>query len=793
MKLKRWAVAVAATAIVALGGSLTSAPAALAATPTAYFVDCSSSTNGSGSQQAPWNSIASVNAKSGGFGPGDSISFKAGTSCTGALQPSGSGANGSPITIGKYGSGDRPKIIASNGSAFAVKLSDQPYWTIQDLDVRGGTTYGVFVTVTQGVVAGVTLRNLNVHDVTGAQMTSKNTGLVVVSPTHDANNSTSARFDQVLIDGVEAHDTTLWSGIIVGSGTDAAWARYNEKRSTNVIVRNSEVYNIYGDGIVLFGVDNGLIERSVAHDTGIEPTVTIGTPNAIWTWSCDNCTVQYNEAYRNDSPGVDGGAYDVDYWSENTLIQYNYGYDNSAYCIAIFGADNDTTSNTVVRYNVCANNGTQQVQQRTEIEVLTWNGGRIDGLQIYGNTFIANHGVLHSDESHFTGSLPRTFYNNIIYSTSPNVNPSSGNSGLDSDYNVYYYTGGAYSNGEPNSIFADPKLVNPAFTGTGDPGDSFKLQAGSPAIDAGRSTPGFTGPDYWGNAVPRGNATDIGANESSYVAAVPERKFIGNGGFESGNLAGWGATGDVSVTSASAHRGSYSATVPGSSSGLFRTIMGLKPSTTYVLEGWVRGNSSGQSAYLYAKGFGGAEQKSAPVSSTGWTHRSVVFTTGANSTTAEVGLWRDPNSGTGSVSFDDAQLAANLVSNGGFESGLSSWSNWPSGASTSATAHSGTASAQQTGSAAGIYRTLTGLSAGTSYTLSGWVQASSGQSAYLYAKSFGGGQVQTPTITNSGWVYVELAFTTGSTSTSAEVGLWRDAGMGSGSVLLDDVALTKTS
>jgi len=75
----------------------------------------------------------------------------------------------------------------------------------------------------------------------------------------------------------------------------------------------------------LYGVNSGLIENSVAYNTGKQPSQTIGTPNAIWTWTCKDCIVQGTEAYNNDSPGVDGGSYDIDYWSENNTVQYNYG------------------------------------------------------------------------------------------------------------------------------------------------------------------------------------------------------------------------------------------------------------------------------------------------------------------------------------------------------------------------------------------------------------------------------------------------------------------------------------
>ncbi len=129
----------------------------------------------------------------------------------------------------------------------------------------------------------ITLRGLNVHDVTAETWTRRTRDWLSCRPTSTRKNSTSGRFDGVLIEDVTAHDTTMWSGIIVGSaelGGEYEWVREDRsKRSTNVVVRNSTVYNTYGDGIILFVVDGGVIEHSVAHHTGIQPgPVTVGTP-----------------------------------------------------------------------------------------------------------------------------------------------------------------------------------------------------------------------------------------------------------------------------------------------------------------------------------------------------------------------------------------------------------------------------------------------------------------------------------------------------------------------------------
>ena len=47
---------------------------------------------------------------------------------------------------------------------------------------------------------------------------------------------------------------------------------------------------------------------------------------------------QGNEAFLTDSPGVDGGAYDIDYGNTKNSVIDNYGHDTQGYCVAVFGA-----------------------------------------------------------------------------------------------------------------------------------------------------------------------------------------------------------------------------------------------------------------------------------------------------------------------------------------------------------------------------------------------------------------------------------------------------------------------
>lgn len=357
-------------------------PAGGQTTGTHWYLNCSAKDAGDGSFAHPWNSLSSAQAHS--FVAGDHIALMRGTVCHGSFSPRGSGTADHPIRLTAYGNGLRPRIVATAKDRQALLLFNQEYWQIDSLDLSGSNTYGVFVSGNRGTLRHIYLKNLSVHDVQGGALKNKDNGLVVVGP-----SSAHALFSDILVDGVVAAHTNQWAGILIGGGP------YNfppdAPLNSHVTVRNSSVQDVYGDGIVLFRDSDGLIENSVAWETGMQPTQDIGTPNAIWTWTCTDCTVRDNEAFLTDSPGVDGGAYDIDWDNTRNNVEHNYAHDTQGYCVAVFAAGY-VTSQSVVRDNLCIDNdqSPRLAAQQGAIILFTWNGGVIRGLRIEHNTIVWN-------------------------------------------------------------------------------------------------------------------------------------------------------------------------------------------------------------------------------------------------------------------------------------------------------------------------------------------------------------------------------------------------------------------
>jgi hypothetical protein len=270
-----------------------------------------------------------------------------------------------------------------------------------------------------------------VRDVTGTPKT-KRSGLVSISA------GAGLSMEDIVIDGITAYNTTQWAGIVVSGGS-------RNDRIRDVTIRNSIVHDVDGDGIVLFTVDGGLIERSAAWLTGLQPQLGIGTPNGIWTWTCNNCIIRHTEGFWIDSPGVDGGVYDIDWGNDDNVVETSYGHDAMGYCAAVFGAGKLVTTNSVIRNNLCIDNGRSPklARRQGDLYISTWEGGKLDGIDIHDNTFIWTPPIqaplLQMDRADFTGTRANLFRNNTIVSTVPTMVHSTKDLKLQG--NTYWYTG----------------------------------------------------------------------------------------------------------------------------------------------------------------------------------------------------------------------------------------------------------------------------------------------------------------------------------------------------------------
>ncbi len=681
--------AVAAVAAGTVVGAL-GVPGPAAANNTFYYVDCTASANGNGTYGSPWNNLQSANNGPGGssanpvaYAPGDGIWLRRGTTCAGSLNPRGNGSSGSPVYIGSYGSGAAAKIDAT-GHSYGVKLYNQHHWQIENLEVFGSQDYGIWIS---GDVAGnldwFRLINLTVRDVGVGRTTETEKGLVFIVP--DASTTNPSTFlNDILIDNVTAYNTTHWQGIRVGrcgrKPTISCGDNDNRSgvtRASNAVIRNSTVHDTGGDGILVMQTNASTVENNVVYNTGkatSSPDEWGWSPVGIWTWNCDGCTMQANEIYNAGSfNDKDGGGVDIDTLSQNSTAQYNYAHDNEGYCVSVFGAYGVATTNSVVRYNVCANNSRRSTNSG-DFYLTTWDSGTLDGVQIYNNTTYwnpAGNKPALASYATFSGSRTNFFRNNLI--RSDNAYLVRGSSAMPMNNNLYWYTGtgspsfeyggstytgfSAYRTGSGQDgagRYADPRLNSPTYSDNGKPTTQLTLQPGSPAFDAGATISGNGGRDFFGNTVPQGSATDIGAHE------LPNRVRNATFEFGTGSVASdWTVSGSAAYRDGNTpYSGAWKGVHYGSSAYEVLTsqsLTGLTPGRTYTLTAQVASSGGQLAAGMGLKNCGDGVDHWVDLAAVGtsWTQRQTSVTLPTGSTSCLLYFYSKTNTSARWLSFDN--------------------------------------------------------------------------------------------------------------------------------------------
>ena len=516
-------------------GGTASASNGCTETSVGYFVD-SSAGNDSSAGKTPataWKSLDKANAVT--LKPGDHLCLRAGSSWTGKLAPQGSGSSAAPVVIDKYGAGDRPRISAGANDKDAVSLVNFAYVELNNLEVTNkksalGDYRGVSVVGRDaGTLNHLQIRGCFVHDVTGEVNwiggdvadnatgvtfqtgwdASKRTGGIVVEVASTAAQPVKTIFNDVLIENNVIQNTSF-GGIVFkqldgtvhwgvrDAATDAQFSPH-----TNVIVRNNFIDQAdtqYGcNGVYMTGVQTGLIEGNVVAHAGT---------SAIEVYYTDAVTIQKNETFGTvkKAGGADSNGIDTDKGTTKSIIQYNYIHDNGdgiLLCQFSFG-------DSVIRYNILQNNSRYQLYLHSDSKAKA----AIYNNTFYGDKYAAALAYGYGD------SLAAAYVltNNIFVSTKASPTLTTGG-GIVYQKNLYFGANVSAPAGDSGAIKADPKLMapgqgtngsaaGPAFASLG----GYKLQAGSPALNAGSVMADNGGKDFFGTALPA-SAPDMGAAE----------------------------------------------------------------------------------------------------------------------------------------------------------------------------------------------------------------------------------------------------------------------------------------
>jgi hypothetical protein len=505
--------------------------------PLTFYVDATTGNDKSPgtSPQQPWKTIKRVDKEH--LEGGDQVLFAGGEDFKGTLRLSPATLSitspNSPLTIGSFGPTTPAVIDAGHKSGIlAVNVSGVH---ITNLKVTGTstkchpTTYGIFFDVRTKI--GLLQDGITIDHVETSGFCD---GIAIGS------EDDRSQIANIKIDSVISHDN-VDAGVLT---YDPALKNHDVH---NVTVTGSQAYrNANQGGIVLFGVNQGLVEHSVAWGNGARASGDVG----IWAFDATGITIQYNESYGNLTTGDDGDGFDFDGGVSNSVMQYNYAHDDAGIGLLVCGCVNFyEMHNDVVRYNVAVNDGSSG--QPSGLYVL--GGEPFSNVDIYNNTVVSGSGsgplvVVDAngaplDSLHLRNNLFVTTTNNklLLQEPSPSENTDvafqandwwsqKGPWSVQWDKSTYSSltswiaaAGAEQLNGSTVGVSANPLVCNLGSGGTEWPNppaqlSAYFLQANSPLIDAGIDLPKQFGIDVGandlaGSPVLSGSGYDIGASE----------------------------------------------------------------------------------------------------------------------------------------------------------------------------------------------------------------------------------------------------------------------------------------
>lgn len=343
-----------------------------------FYVDATNGNdnNDGTSPETAWQSIEKVNNTT--FFPGSQILLKAGESWTGMLWPKGSGAEGSPIILSSYGTGDRPRILMDENANMTEDLMriatpiydrkvnqtfylhNQSYWEVNNIefynpgfdennhvDPNREFERGMYITAEDvGQIDHIYINNVYIHGFQGnnsGNLGKESGGIIFfVNANFDASKRKPTWFNDVRITNCTIEDVgrsgffllSPWKtrDMTENGQWGGRWSAVNQAGegslgaftpSTNIYIGSNILRRIDGDGIILQCMDGVVAEYNLVD----EPCVDTQFAAGIFPYLVSNAVIRYNELSRAHLAG-DAQGVEVDALNENVAVVYNYSHQN---------------------------------------------------------------------------------------------------------------------------------------------------------------------------------------------------------------------------------------------------------------------------------------------------------------------------------------------------------------------------------------------------------------------------------------------------------------------------------
>lgn len=540
-----------------------------------YFDSENGDDSNSGTSEAqPWKNLSKLSGVT--LEAGSSINLKNGSVWNRQqIMFNGSGTESNPITIGAYGTGDKPQLNGEGLSNGVIMLFNQEYIEISGLEITNEGSImdslrrGIYVLADNfGTVHNLKITDMYFHDINGTDGyvdgvygnddDEKRSGGIFLEIRGD---DVKTYFDDFLLEScyfinvsnTGYANTSHWSDILLDSdwddnvvpGTSNSHYVHNFVPSKNMVFRKNRFERILSQGLIVRTAESPLMEYNLFYycstsEGSDNACFNSKTTDAVWRYN-ESCYTQYTEGQG------DGAGIDSDLRVKNTIIEYNYLHNNGYGGVIATGGrfDNSFNDSTIIRYNILANNGYNGVRLcNNNTNALVFNN--LIYYDIPGDTNCLMFQHIHQDA--YYGPSNTYVSNNIFYNPSENGTFSADMDWDDErvercnySHNVYYgiQEGNRYPDDAnkvtENPLFARDTLPEQEIGGyvlLGDDGlptgeidyqflAGFKLQSTSPAIDMGLVTEKTLMPAFdFENRAFQGSSTVINIGPFEYDSTL---------------------------------------------------------------------------------------------------------------------------------------------------------------------------------------------------------------------------------------------------------------------------------
>jgi hypothetical protein len=487
-----------------------------------YYVDSQTGNDRlSGTSPAnAWKSLHRISQQN--LKAGDQIYLSGNNHFRGSLKLSKmEGTGESPVIISSYGNG---KAIIESGDSVAILAQNCKYLKIKNIQVTGSGR------LSGNKTNGIEMVNCRFSEIDSVTANGYLFSGIRVTGGSDIRITNTYAYDNgfcgINVESGATEQGSDGSAYKTMKGLYIGYCKAENNPGCPAIKNNHS-----GNGILIGGVTNGLIEYCEAMNNGWDMPREGNGPVGIWAYMCDSIIIQHCYSHHNKtSPGgKDGGGFDFDGGMRHSLMQYNLSAFNEGAGYGIFQyAGAGEWNNNIARYNISYNDGSKNGQ----CGILVWcdpSAVPMTGFHAYNNTIVNNfkYGI-NFEPGAYKGFL---FENNIIQVTDATDKFIGGNFSLAAfDKNLYWCEFNAIKRLpqpkavlDKNALFADPKMElpasdsllteNPLYT----PGlKYFNLLNGSACINTGKRITDNGGYDFWKNSLLQEIDPNIGAWQRNY-------------------------------------------------------------------------------------------------------------------------------------------------------------------------------------------------------------------------------------------------------------------------------------